>query len=57
MLQVSDLGSGCEDFDAAVVADVGGHVQQLLDAADHTVQFEVSGHHVLTGPETNKHTQ
>lgn len=52
---MSDLGSGCEDFDAAVVAHVGGRVQHLLDAADHTVQLEVSGHRVLTRSEY-KHT-
>lgn len=52
---VSYLRSGCEDFDAAVVADVGGGVQQLLDVVDHTVQLQLSGHHALTGPE-DKHT-
>lgn len=51
---VSYLGSGGEDFDAAVVADVGGRVQQLLDVVDHAVQLQLSGHHVLTGPE-DKH--
>lgn len=33
------------------MADVGGRVQQLLDVVDHTVQLEIRGHHVLSGPE------
>lgn len=50
------LGSGGEDFDAAVVADVGGGVQQLLDVVDHTVQLQIRGHHVVAGPE-DEHTR
>lgn len=51
---VSYLSSRCEDFDAAVVADVGGRVQQLLDVVEQPVQLEVGGHRVLTRPE-DKH--
>lgn len=32
------------------MADVGGCVQQLLDVVDHTVQLQITGHHVLTRP-------
>jgi len=52
---VSYLGSGCEDLDAAVVADVGGGVQQLLEVVDHAVQLLVRGHHAVTAPADQQH--
>lgn len=50
----SYLGSGREDLDAAVVADVGGRVQQLPDVADDPVQLGLGGHHVVAGPDHKK---
>lgn len=45
------LGPGCEDFDAAIMANVWGLVQQILDVAYHTIQLQLCSDHVLTRPE------
>lgn len=51
------LGSGHQDLDTAIVAEVRGGVEQLLDVVDDAVQLHVRGHWALTTPEhTQTHT-
>lgn len=47
----SYLGSGRQDLDTAVVADIGRRVEKLLDVVDDPVQLNFSGHRVFAGPE------
>lgn len=44
------LAPGCQDLDAAVVADIRGRVQQVLDVGHDVLQLELGGHRGLTRP-------
>lgn len=51
------LCSGHKDLDAAIVADVRGRVQQLLDVVGHAAQLEIGGHHVFAAVESRRKRQ